>query len=315
MKNAEVIIVGGGPSGAACAWKLAQHQVDFLVLDKADFPRIKPCAGWITPQVLKDLKIEPQDYPLGITHFKSFQVDIKGFRFKLRTNQYAIRRIEFDNWLLQRSKPQVINHMVKEIRHQDDRYIIDGQYSSKYLVGAGGTHCPVSKTFFRNSPGFEKGALIVAQEEEFPYDYSDDRCYLWFLNDGLPGYSWYVPKAGGYVNIGVGGMEATFKENGDTLKRHWNMLVEKADKLGLVKGHNYKPLGHSYYLRTKKSIIRRENAFIVGDAIGLATSDMGEGISPAIQSGLRAADAIISGKEYSVDSIHKYSFPSLLGFR
>lgn len=315
MRNAEVIIVGGGPSGAACAWELAQHQIDFLVLDKAEFPRVKPCAGWITPQVLKDLKIEPQDYPLGIKHFKSFQVDIKSFHFQLRTNQYAIRRIEFDNWLLQRSQPQIINHTVKEIKFEDGRYLIDGQFSAKYLVGAGGTQCPVYKTFFKSESETNKGALIVAQEEEFAYDYSDDRCYLWFLNDGLPGYSWYVPKAGGFVNIGVGGMAATFKEKDDSLKRHWNLLVENIDRLGLVRGHEYKPLGHSYYLRSRSPLIRLENAFIVGDSIGLATRDMGEGISPAIRSGLRAAEAIISGKEYSINSISKFSFPSLLGFR
>lgn len=59
-KNVDVIIVGGGPAGAACAWKLSQHQVDLLVLDKATFPRVKPCAGWITPLVLRDLKIDPK---------------------------------------------------------------------------------------------------------------------------------------------------------------------------------------------------------------------------------------------------------------
>jgi flavin-dependent dehydrogenase len=96
MKNVDVIIVGGGPAGAACAWKLAQHQVDFLVLDKAIFPRVKPCAGWITPLVLRDLEINPTDYPFGIKHFTNFQVSIKDFQFKLRTNQYAIRRVEFD---------------------------------------------------------------------------------------------------------------------------------------------------------------------------------------------------------------------------
>jgi len=62
-------------------------------------------------------------------------------------------------------------------------------------------------------------------------------------------------------------------------------------------------------------MIRYGNAFIIGDAAGLATLDMGEGIGPAIQSGIRAAEAIISGQEFSLRSINKYSFPSLLGFR
>ena len=39
MEQVDVLIVGGGPAGAACAWKLGQHRADFLLLDKADFPR------------------------------------------------------------------------------------------------------------------------------------------------------------------------------------------------------------------------------------------------------------------------------------
>ena len=54
---------------------------------------------------------------------------------------------------------------------------------------------------------------------------------------------------------------------------------------------------------------------LVGDALGLATLDMGEGIGPAIQSGQLAAEAIITGTAYSVDSIPRYSFPSLVGLR
>lgn len=315
MNNVDVIIIGGGPAGAACAWKLAQHQVDFLVLDKASFPRVKVCAGWITPLVLRDLEIEPGDYPLGIKHFTQFQVSIKDFHFKMRTNQYAIRRIEFDNWLLQRSKPALVNHAVKEIRKEGDRFLIDDLFSAKTIVGAGGTNCPVRKTFFMNESDQQQGPLIVAQEEEFPYDYQDERCHLWFLQNGLPGYAWYVPKANGFVNIGLGGSAAKLKEKNDTLKRHWALLVEKLDTMGLVNGHDYKPVGHSYYLRGKNPVLQRDNAFIIGDSIGLATRDMGEGIGPAIQSGIRAAEAILSGKELSVNSIQKYSFPSLLGFR
>lgn len=315
MNNVDVIIIGGGPAGAACAWKLAQHQVDFLVLDKAIFPRVKPCAGWITPLVLRDLEIEPADYPLGIKHFTDFQVSIKDFQFKLRTNQYAIRRVEFDDWLLHRSIPVLINHTVKEISVENDRYLIDNMFSASTIIGAGGTNCPIQRTFFKNELDGNKGALIVAQEEEFAYEYHDDRCHLWFFQNGLPGYAWYVPKANGFVNIGLGGSAAKLKSNNDTLKHHWGLLVEKLDKMGLVKGHDYKPMGHSYFLRGKNSVLRLGNAFIIGDAIGLATRDMGEGIGPAIQSGIRAAEAILTGREFSVKSISKYSFPSLLGLR
>jgi menaquinone-9 beta-reductase len=75
------------------------------------------------------------------------------------------------------------------------------------------------------------------------------------------------------------------------LKNHWNLLVKKLEKSGLIRGHTYKPSGHSYYLREKPAEIRRGNAFLIGDALGLATLDMGEGIGPAVQSGLLAAEA------------------------
>jgi len=157
MNKTEVIIVGGGPAGAACAWKLRQQQVEFMLLDKATFPRFKPCAGWITPHVLHDLEFDATDYPHSLTHFSSFQISIKNLHFKLHTNQYAIRRFEFDNWLLQRSNPNYINHTVGSIRFENDQYIVDGEFSAKYIIGAGGTHCPVNRTFFQKISRQQKG--------------------------------------------------------------------------------------------------------------------------------------------------------------
>jgi menaquinone-9 beta-reductase len=312
MQKADVIIVGGGPAGSACAWRLKQNNVDCLVIDAQPFPRFKPCAGWITPEVVRDLELNPAEYPLSFTTFNSFLVSIVGFKFKLKTYQHAIRRVEFDHWLLQRAQVPVALHSVKSITRDGDGYTVDGEFTSKYLVGAGGTNCPVYRSLFKDSSPRPRRSLIVAQEEEFAYETTDPRCQLWFLENHLPGYAWYVPKANGYVNVGVGGNAEQLKAKGDTLKNHWNFLVQKLDKLGLVCNHEYKPSGHSYYLRLKTPELRRENAFLTGDAAGLATLDMGEGISPAIQSGLLAADAILHNRDYSVASIPRYSLRSLI---
>ena len=56
------------------------------------------------------------------------------------------------------------------------------------------------------------------------------------------------------------------------------------------------PAGYSYYLRGSVKVGRIGNAFITGDAAGLATRDMCEGIGPAIRSGHRAADAILTAR-------------------
>jgi menaquinone-9 beta-reductase len=53
--TSEVIVVGGGPAGAATAWFLARAGVDVLVLDRARFPRDKPCAEYLSPQASRIL--------------------------------------------------------------------------------------------------------------------------------------------------------------------------------------------------------------------------------------------------------------------
>ena len=311
----QVLIVGGGPAGAACAWKLNQHKIPCLVLDKAVFPRPKPCAGWVTPQVFHLLNTPPEDFPHSLTHFKQFKISLRGFKFTLPTHQYAIRRVEFDNCLLERSGVDTTQHQVQQVKQIDGGYLVDERYSTRFIVGAGGTHCPVRRSLFTADETTPKSPLIITREEEFTYPFSDDRCHLWFFEDGLPGYAWYVPKTGGYLNVGIGGSAARLQAKGQTLKQHWSRLIKKLEREGLVTGHAFQPLGYSYRLQNRSPQLRRGNAFLVGDAVGLATRDMGEGIGPAIHSGILAAEAIINKREYQVNSIPRYSFPSILRLR
>lgn len=314
MIHTDVIIVGGGPAGAACAHKLKQAGVGCILLDRAEFPRFKPCAGWLTPQTFHSLEIQPQEYPHGLVTYRHFRVTLGGFKFRLRTLQYAIRRVEFDHWLLQRAGVETHAHRVERISQVRGRFVVDDQFTAEYLVGAGGTHCPVKKALF-SAEAPAPGTLIVAMEEEFPHPLQDEQCYLWFFENHLPGYAWYVPKANGYVNIGIGGSASQLKKQGQTLKQHWNLLVRKLEEMGLILGHTYDPAGHSYHLRGRRAEVQAGKALLVGDSIGLATLDMGEGIHPAIQSGQLAARAIIEGADYSLASIPRFSWPSLLGLR
>ncbi len=312
MIETEVLIIGGGPAGAACAWQLKQHGINFILLDKAAFPRPKTCAGWITPRVLRDVQLDPATYPGNFTVFKKFKIEIRGLRFTLPTRQFAIRRAEFDDWHINRVRENVVRHLVEEIRRESDRYVVDDKYSARYLIGAGGTHCPVKRAFFTNHDQSAASTLIVAQEEEFTYPGASDRCHLWFLQNGLPGYAWYFPKSDGVVNVGVGGSAEGLKRRGDSLKRHWQLLVEKLDRYGLVRAHDFKPVGHSYYLRSGSPVLRKVNAMLIGDALGISTLDMGEGIGPSIQSGINAANAILYNTPYTLKGVSRFSFPSLL---
>ena len=313
MIKTDVLIVGGGPAGAACAGRLRELGVDCLILDRQAFPRAKPCAGWVTPRVFQSLKCAPEEYPYGLTHFNSFQVAVKGIQFRLPTHQYAIRRVEFDAWLLERAAVNTTEHNVKKIRQAGSGFILDDQFQANALVGAGGTHCPVRRQFFPSILK-EKG-LILAKEEEFRYSFTDGRCHLWFFEDGLPGYAWYVPKFGGTLNIGIGASAAGLKRKKLHLNDLWEGHLQKLSAMHLVEDHAFQPQGYSYYLRRKTLTPQKGNAYLVGDALGLATRDMGEGIGPAIQSGILAAEAIKNNTRYQIKTIPRFSFPSLLGWR
>ncbi|MBW2515522.1 MAG: NAD(P)/FAD-dependent oxidoreductase [Deltaproteobacteria bacterium] len=312
MLEAEVIIVGAGPAGSACAWKLNQNGMQTVLLDKRTFPRRKLCAGWITPGVLKNLEIQRDEYPHGILTFKRLFFHIRGKTFRVPTCQYSIRRTEFDHWMLKRAAVPLQLHTVQQVRKEDGYYIVDNSYRSKYLVGAAGTYCPVYRSFFKESHLRSQQRLIVAIEEEFKYDYHDANCHLWFFDNNLPGYAWYVPKADGYLNVGIGGKFLALKNRGQTIRQHWDYFIARLEKLSMVKGHRYRPRGHNYYLRQPVPAGRFNNAYIVGDAAGLATLDLGEGIGPAIESGILAAESILTGGRFSERSVTRYSLHHIL---
>jgi len=111
------------------------------------------------------------------------------------------------------------------------------------------------------------------------------------------------------------GSASKLKSSGVTLNQHWNRFIEYLSKPGLVKDHHFEPLGYSYNRRQKSPQVQSGNVFLVGDALGLATIDMGEGIGPAIHSGLLVAEAISLGTPYTIAPIPRYSFPSIFRLR
>jgi menaquinone-9 beta-reductase len=311
MRSCDVLIVGGGPAGSSAAWRLRRAGADVLVLDRERFPRLKLCAGWVTPEVVRDLEIDLSAYPHRLLTFPRLRVHYGRWQVPIACVQHSIRRFEFDAWLLERSGAPVEQHNVRHITAADGGgFLIDGAFHCRYLIGAGGTRCPVYRELFRELNPRASEHQIVTLEHEIQYDWQDSDCHLWFCEQGLPGYSWYVPKEHGWLNVGVGAIAERMKRRGQDIRAHWEHLATLLGRC-LAPGAHYDPGGYSYYLRGRVDVVRRDNAFITGDAAGLATRDLGEGIGPAVRSGLLAAEAILAGKPYRLEDVTGLSIGSI----
>jgi flavin-dependent dehydrogenase len=311
VKTYDVVIVGGGPAGSACAWRLRQLGFDVAVLDKAIFPRDKVCAGWITPQVLDDLQIDVREYGAR----RTFQ-PITGFRVGIvgngdlaetrydRVVSFGIRRCEFDDYLLRRSGVDlIVGAPVSEIRRDGYEWIVNGRVRAPMLVGAAGHLCPVGRLL----NGGAQSRVVAAQEVELLIDrrscsVNGETPELFFAPD-LTGYGWCFRK-GEYVNIGFGRLD------GRTLPIETAAFAEFLRKTGRLASDlpPWRWRGHAYSVAG--STLRRvvgDAVILAGDAGALAYPQSGEGIRPAIESGLLAAAAIADANgDYRADCLASY---------
>ncbi|MDC7789339.1 NAD(P)/FAD-dependent oxidoreductase [Rhodoplanes sp. TEM] len=315
MREVETIVVGGGPAGSTCARRLRQHGRDVLVLDKARFPRLKLCAGWITEKVLRDLEIAPGDYPHPMLPL-DIRSHLRGMPGWLRWfptpgKNFSIRRVEFDAWLLARSGAEVVQHEVRAIRRDGDRFVIDETYACRWLIGAGGTMCPARRALFPNQR--PKSRQIVTLEKEFAYPSREDTCRLYFKR-GLVGYAWVVPKGDGHVNIGLGAKAKYLRTSGANIHEHFRAFLDDLvaeGRLDAATADGLQETGHPYYLFTRDGAVRSGNCLLIGDSAGLATMDLGEGIGPAVESGLMAADEILGRGTWDKSKVTLFSLAGL----
>jgi geranylgeranyl reductase family protein len=294
-ERCDALVVGAGPAGSSCARALHAAGLDVVVIDRSSFPRDKVCAGWITPPVLDALQIDPDDYALGRTWqpITAFRTGLIGGR-PVETDfgrpvSYGIRRCEFDDYLLRRSGARLIlGEPVREIVREGTEWVVNGRLRAPVLVGAGGHACPVA----RRLRGDEQVPVIRAQEAEFPVGSEGAGALvggvpeLYFCDD-LAGYGWVIRK-GDFINVGLG------RDDPHDLPGHVQRFCDwlrATGRLSACPAASFK--GHAYRLYdTAMPVPLADGILLIGDAAGLAHPQTGEGIRPAIESGLLAADVI-----------------------
>ncbi|MEA1080639.1 NAD(P)/FAD-dependent oxidoreductase [Marinobacter qingdaonensis] len=313
MEYYDVIIVGAGPAGSTLAQRLQGSGKRILIIDKQSFPRDKTCAGWVTPAVLDTLGIDQEDYSRGRTlqPIRRFRIGMMG-QAPVENDHgevvsYGIRRCEFDAYLLDRVEaPKVLATPVKSIQRQGGNWRINDTWEAPLIVGAGGHFCPVARLLGDGPGGHE--TIVAAKEVEFEMTPGQaetcqargDTPELWFCRD-LKGYAWVFRK-GNYLNIGLG------REDNHRLSEHLDAFVQAMKDSGRIPGDlpsRFK--GHAYLLydHAERPLVD-DGVLLIGDAAGLAYTQSGEGIRPAVESALLAADVIARAEDYSASSLQLY---------
>lgn len=311
----DILIVGGGPAGSTLAWALRNAGLQIAIMDKAEFPRQKVCAGWVTPAVMQELGIDLDDYARGrvlqpISGFRISQLGQKQVQSHYSGDpvSYGIRRIEFDDYLLQRSQARLItSRAFSHMERIDQGWRINDEFDARLVVGAGGHFCPVARAI--GAKGVSEVA-VAAQEVEFEMTAAQEAACtvdaevpeLFFTPD-LKGYGWVFRK-GRYLNIGLG------REDRHRLSAHVQDFVHYLKQQHKIpQDIPQKLAGHAYllYPHAIREIVG-DQVLLIGDAAGLAYPQSGEGIRPAVESALLAATVIRAcGGDYSSTRLQSYT--------
>jgi flavin-dependent dehydrogenase len=298
VERTDVLVVGGGPAGSSVAFGLREAGLDVVVLDRRTFPRDKTCAGWVTPAVFAALGVDPDVY--GKTHVLQ---PVRGFAVRRIGNRearprfdepisYGIRRCELDHYLLERAEARLrLGEPLRRLERRGGLWIANEAIAAPLVVGAGGHFCPVARQL---APGTDPEPIVAAKEVEFELSaeqaaacpVEDDLPELFFTED-LRGYGWIFRK-GDWLNVGLGrqdtrGLPEHLAHFLDWLAREGRLPAGLPDTF---KGHAYLLYGEA-----DRALVG-EGFALVGDAAGLAYPRSGEGIRPAVESGLLLARAL-----------------------
>lgn len=311
MVRCDALIVGGGPAGSTCARVLTRAGWEVVVIDRARFPRDKVCAGWVTPGVFRLLELDPAEYRstgLTIQPITGFRTSLMG-RPAVSTRyghviSYAIRRCEFDDFLLRRSAARVLGGTALDsLERRGDTWLANGGITARVVVGAGGHFCPVARQL---RGGDDVVRPVVAKEAEYPLDAggttTDGELPELFFCEDLEGYGWCVRK-GAYLNVGLGR-----RDHGD-LNPHVDAFMCFLDARGLARrATEVRWRGHAYLASgTGPRPIADAGVLVAGDAAGLAYPESGEGIRPAVDSGRLAAETLIAGGRVDREALRPYA--------
>ncbi len=323
----DVVVVGAGPAGSVAAQRLAAAGARVVLLERATFPRDKPCGDGVAARGLAVLE------RIGLGQWASrFPLPNAGRLTSPDGQVLDVGLRPDDNYCYGRTIPRrLLDERLAQAAVEAGAHLMEGtrvrggerdvtsgvsivadglRMSAQLIILADGSHASVTRQLglVRRSPE------LIAIRQYLAGDLGPSgRMEIHFRRGIAPGYIWVFPVGGDHVNVGVGTLSSRVRRGRLSLREILDRFIAdplaaggrlaQAEPVGQARGHP---------LRTWLGNMRAhaDRVLIAGDAAGLVNPLSGEGIASALESGELAATHALKALEtgdFSARALASYS--------
>jgi geranylgeranyl reductase family protein len=313
--SVDVVVVGAGPAGTAASITAVEHGLTVVCVDKARFPRDKTCGDGLTAnalRLLEELGVSAADLAAAETNFirETVLVSPGGRRVLLPlpsdgAHAAVVSRSSLDAALVDVARRRGVDLRedapVESVVQDADAVHLtfaDGSALDARFVIAADCHWSTVRRALEPHAPRDLGEWHAVRQYFEGVD--EDRLWVIFERDLLPGYAWIFPLPGGRANVGYGVLRADGR-SGRALKDLWPDLLSRP-VIRDVLGPRARPAEavHAWPIPTRYEPGRLLNGRVLfaGDSAGVVDPMTGEGIAQAIETGMLAAVAVSTGADY-----------------